>query len=49
MKFLYIGGSDVFSTHEWVKAHHYSGIDDKEHNVNKKASSRISLPIRVIL
>ena len=33
----------------WVKAHHYSGIEDKEHNVNKIASSRISSAIRAIL
>jgi glycosyltransferase involved in cell wall biosynthesis len=33
----------------WVKAHHYSGIEDKERNVNKKASSRISSVIHVIL
>jgi glycosyltransferase involved in cell wall biosynthesis len=33
----------------WVKAYHYSGIEDKEHGVNKKASSRISSAIRAIL
>ena len=33
----------------WVRAHHYSGAEDKEHNVNKKASSRISSAIHAIL
>jgi len=33
----------------WVRAHHYSGAEDKEHNVNKKASSRILSAIHAIL
>jgi glycosyltransferase involved in cell wall biosynthesis len=33
----------------WVKAYHYSGIEDREHNVNKKASSRVSSAIHAIL
>jgi glycosyltransferase involved in cell wall biosynthesis len=33
----------------WVKVYHYSGIEDKEHNFNKKASSRISSAIHAIL
>jgi glycosyltransferase involved in cell wall biosynthesis len=33
----------------WVKGYHYSGVEDKEHNVNKKASSRVLSAIHAIL